>query len=111
MCSVECYLPFGVDYEEYRSNKRQGGLVDVLYKIHDVFYYHTDSENHENMCLNIFRNLYNQIINGNYFTPFDLFERYTNEYRYFGEQQPGFSEIEFIMLRDDAERRVLYYQL
>lgn len=97
--------------EEYRSNKRQGGLVDVLYKIHDVFYYHNDSENYENMCLNIFRNLYNLIIDGNHFTPFDIFERYINEYRSFGEQQPGFSETGFMLLRDEAERRVLYYQL
>ena len=93
--------------EEYRSNKRQGGLVDVLYKIHDVFYYHTDSENHENMCLNIFRNLYNLIMCDNYFTPFDIFERYTNEYRVFGEQLPEFNMVEFELLRDEIEKTLI----
>lgn len=102
---------FLTDNEHLNLINRQEELVDVLYKIHDVFYYHTDSENHKNICLNIFRNLYNLIMCNNYFTPFDVFERYTNEYRSFGVQQLGISEIEFTLLRVEAERRVRYNQL
>lgn len=90
---------------------RQNELVDILNTVHWVFYSHTDSENHIDMCLDIYANIYNLIIDGNHFTPFDIFERYINEYRSFGEQQPGFSETGFMLLRDEAERRVLYYQL
>lgn len=97
--------------EEYCSNNRQDELVDILNTIHWVFYNHTDSENHSNMCLDIYVNIYNLIICGNYFTPFDVLERYANEYRSFGEQQPGFSVTEFRLLKDEAERSVLYCQL
>lgn len=102
---------FLTNNEEYSSNNRQDELVDILNTVHGVFYYHTDTVNNINMCLDIYMNIYNQIINGNYFTPFDIFERYTNEYRSFGEQQPGFNEMEFMMLRDEAERKVRYNRL
>lgn len=95
------------DNEINRRNER----IDILNRIHEVFYHHTDSENHGAICWAIYENIHNQIMNGNYFTPFDIFERYTNEYRVFGEQLPGFSEMEFMMLMYEAERRVRYNQL
>ena len=102
---------FLTNNEEYSSNNRQDELVDILDRIHEVFYHHTDSENHGTICWAIYENIHNQIMNGNYFTPFDVLERYANEYRSFGEQQPGFSVTEFRLLKDEAERSVLYNQL
>ena len=95
------------DNEINRRNER----IDILNRIHEVFYHHTDSENHVFICWAIYVNIHNHIMNGNYFTPFDIFERYADKYRSYIEQLPGFSEIEFILLRGDAERRVLYNQL
>lgn len=86
---------------------RQNDLIDYLKRVHEMFYQHSDNENHINICLRVYENIDNEIVNGNIVFFFDVIVKYPRQYLLYAQEQPEFSMVEFELLRNEIEKTLI----